>query len=201
MKRIIITTLITLTIVACRSNKSTEKEQESVTYSELITTDYELHKPSVKAKAVVVLFGGYPESATDIKREFKILEAAKKSNMAILFSNFNQKLWLEEIEKEQLANVLVKALNDNQLPLDNLYFGGFSSGGDVALLQGNYLNEKSKYHLVPKGVFIVDSPIDLAALYSVLKRMLQEIFRKYPFRRVPGYWRRSVSNLAIHMRI
>ena len=42
-----------------------------------------------------------------------------------------------------------------------------SSGGALALLISNYLTENPEYGIKPEGVFAVDSPVDLAALYRI----------------------------------
>ena len=72
------------------TNDSYEKkvkieESTKSTFQEIKKEDYELYKPTKKINAVLVLFGGYPEVAEDIKREFKILEIAKNNNVAVIF--------------------------------------------------------------------------------------------------------------------
>ena len=65
--------------VSCKQHKQ-EKMQgitEKNESTKIIKEDYELYKPNKKTKAVLILFGGYPEVAEDIKREFKILAIAK----------------------------------------------------------------------------------------------------------------------------
>ena len=62
------------------------------------------------------------------------------------------------------------------MPSNDVYIGGYSSGGNVSLLISSFLNEHKNFKLKPKGVFIVDSPIDLAALYKSSKKNLK---RKY----------------------
>ena len=168
MNKILTLLLLLLTITSCKNKNPQETSiaAETPDYIELIETDYQLYKPTQKAKAVLVLFGGFPETAEDIKREFKILELAKKNNIAVIFSNYNKKLWLETQEKHQLAAQLQKIIADNQLPTDTIYIGGFSSGGVVSLLLSNFIIGLKQYYIDPKGVFIVDSPIDLAALYT-----------------------------------
>ena len=131
----------------------------------IITGEYELHLPADEIKAVLILFPGYPEDAASTKREFQILEAAKKTGIAVVFSNYNRKLWLNVEDKENLTNQISVTFKEHNLPTDNIYIGGFSSGGNVAILIGNYMMSQEGGIPKPKGVFIVDSPIDLAQLY------------------------------------
>ncbi|WCM43178.1 hypothetical protein MG290_05835 [Flavobacterium sp. CBA20B-1] len=59
----------------------------------------------------------------------------------------------------------------------NIFVGGFSSGGNVSLTISDYLvNNKSQ--IQPKGVFIVDSPIDLLGLYRTAEKNLKLNFSK-----------------------
>jgi hypothetical protein len=161
--------LILIAFFSCKEHsdkvKKVIQETEAIEYLKITHPEYDLHKPLSNPKAVLFLFGGYTEVAEDIKKEFEILELAKINEIAIIYSNYNHKLWLEESEKNQLAQKIQQLFEENQLPNNNIYFGGFSSGGNIALLISDYLTENKNYQVHPKGVFIVDSPIDLAELF------------------------------------
>ncbi len=163
---------------SCKDNESQKKQSTLIKseFLERIEDDYELYKPTEQIKAVLILFGGYPETVEDIKREFKILEIAKHNDIAVLFSNYNQKLWLEENEKHQLAKRLQGIVENNQLPTDNIFIGGFSSGGVISLLISNFIAGMKQFYIDPKGVFIVDSPIDLSALYTSSEKNMERNF-------------------------
>ncbi len=170
--------LFTLIVfISCKNPESEKKENPVTTEFQDITNDnYELIKPTENIKKVLVLFGGFPEKPEDIKREFKILEIAKENSVAVIYMNYNQKLWLEENEKQKLAEQLLNIFLENKLPTNNTYFGGFSSGGNVALLISSFVIENKEFKLEPKGVFIVDSPIDLVALYRSSEKNLTRNF-------------------------
>ena len=170
--------LILFGLISCKDNKSQEKQNNVVKAEllEIIKEDYELYKPVQQAKAVLILFGGYPENAADIKREFSILEIAKNNDIAVLLLNYNQKLWLEENEKYQLAKQLQEIIENNELPSDTIFIGGFSSGGVVSLLISNYIVGMKQFYIDPKGVFIIDSPIDLVALYASSEKNIERNF-------------------------
>ena len=147
--------------------------EEAPAFTEVIKEDYELVLPAEKVETVLILFGGYPERAADIRREFPILQAAAGKPIAILFSNYNQKLWMTEAEKYALAARLQEILLAHDLPTDQVVIGGFSSGGVVSLLISNYIVGMKQFYLDPKGVFIVDSPIDLAVLYETAAKNVE----------------------------
>jgi hypothetical protein len=175
MKKLLSIAIVFTLFTSCK-NEGTEKTKnaEKIEFEEVINDNYELSK-TIGSKAVLVLFGGYSEKAKDIKREFEILENAMENRIAVVYMNYSQKLWLEENEKEKLAENLHKIFEENDLPINKTYFGGFSSGGNVVLLISDFLTKKNS-EMAPKGVFVVDSPIDLTALYKSSEKNVERNF-------------------------
>lgn len=130
------------------------------------TTEDYIHIQVSKEKATLILFPCFPCNAEQTLAEFNIKEKAKNQGLSLLLMNFNRKLWLSKEEKEALGKQILKALEKNRKPI---YLGGFSSGGNMALLMANHLKQQSKLNL--KGVFVVDSPIELQALYEASLRI------------------------------
>lgn len=129
---------------------------------------YELNK-SVNQKAVLVLFPCYPCDLENTKAEAGFLKNIEKEGITTLLLNSNQKLFLTESEKEEYARSLNKIFNKNKIKKENVFIGGFSSGGNVALLLSSYLI-KSHDFIQPKGLLVVNSPIDLEQLYHNAER-------------------------------
>ena len=98
-----------------------------------------------------------------------------EAGIALALMKFNRKLWLEEGEKANLGQVINRMFAENDLEKENVYVGGFSSGGTISLLIGNYLAE-SESKVQPKGIFIIDSPVDLLGLYENSQRNIQRDF-------------------------
>jgi hypothetical protein len=169
MKKLTVILLILMVFISC---KNTEKETAKIGFQEITNDNYVLIKPTENIKKTLVLFGGFPEKPEDVRREFKILQIANKNGVAVIYMNYNQKLWLEENEKLKLAELLQKIVIENKLPTNDTYIGGFSSGGNVALLISSFMIKNKAFKLKPKGVFIVDSPIDLVALYKSSEKNL-----------------------------
>ncbi len=89
--------------------------------------------------------------------------------------NYRHKLWVTETEKKQLLEKIESIFSSNKLPTENIHIGGFSSGGNISLIFSNYLlSNKSK--IQPKGVFIIDSPVDLLELYRLSERNIKRNF-------------------------
>lgn len=169
--------LLIFGITISGQSRSCNKRSDSIKkkYQEITTESYELSKPIGDINAVLILFGGFPENAATIKREFPIINKAKRNNIAILYMNFNRKLWINENEKVELSKSLQKIFSDHKLPSDNIYIGGFSSGGNICLLISNHLI-KEQNTIQPKGIFVIDSPVDLLALYQVFEKNIERNF-------------------------
>lgn len=177
MNKFLVISLMIAVLVSCKNTKKENTESASKQEFQEITTDYyELSKPTKKIKGVLVLFPGFPHKAEDTKRELKVIDIAKQNSIAVVYMNYNQKLWLEKEEKQELADQLQNIFFDNKLPLNKVYIGGYSSGGNVALLVSSFLNKNKNFKFKPKGVFIVDSPIDLVALYRSSEKNLERNF-------------------------
>lgn len=161
--------LALILIAACQSanhSPHTQGVSPSPAYSVFNTERYELHKPEGPSSAVLILFGGFPENASDIQREFKILALAQEKQLSVLFMNYSQKLWLTQVEKNALSDSLAQIFARHELPAEAIFMGGFSSGGNVSLLLGDHLMA-TESALKPKGLFVIDSPVDLLKLYRV----------------------------------
>jgi hypothetical protein len=175
MNKYIIITLFLAIFISCKSEK--KNEVKAISATTIVTTDnYELFKSTQNSKAVLILFGGFGEKPTGIKREFKILEVAKKNNISILLMNYSQKLWLEETEKRNLAQLLQDTLEKHNLNNNDIFIGGFSSGGVISIHVSNYIIGMKEFYIDPKGVFIADSPIDLLALYKASELNIKKNF-------------------------
>ncbi|MEM9916663.1 MAG: hypothetical protein AAF990_01130 [Bacteroidota bacterium] len=175
MKKAYIAILI-FTICACSGERALPgKQQPDQGPPSPVTEAYELIQSTGKEKGLLVLFGGFPETPEDVKREFDILDMAQKNDISILLMRFNKRLWLEASEKQALKTILEEAVERHQLSKDNLFIGGFSSGGNISLLLSSYLHAQQS-SLQPKGIFIVDSPVDLLQLYRCSQRNIERKF-------------------------
>lgn len=178
MKPLSIPITISLLVFICKSTSFAQNSNDNLThgFQRIEHNHYILEKPTKIINAVLILFGGYPQLAADIEREFEVFSAANENNVAIVYSNINGKLWLEENVKELMASHIQGIFEENNLPKDNIIIGGFSSGGTLAMLIGDYLIAHKNFEIAPKGVFLVDSPVDLAVLYEVSEKNVQRNF-------------------------
>jgi len=128
-----------------------------------------------KQNGLLILFPCFPCDAENTLSDFNIEEIATKSGFSVLAMNLNQRLFLTQEEKELLSEQLSGIVQRQDLPKQNIFIGGFSSGGNVSLLISDYLVKK-KSLIKPKGIFVVDSPVDLFGLYKTsIKNMEMKI--------------------------
>ena len=137
--------------------------------------DYELLLPNAQQKGVLILFPGFPETPAVVKQEFDIEEPAKGAGIVVALMQFNRRMWLEDEEKSKLATIINQMFEEHGLDKSNVYISGFSSGGNIALLLSDYLVQSSS-EVQPKGVFVIDSPVDLLALYENSQRNIARNF-------------------------
>jgi hypothetical protein len=112
----------------------------------------------------------------ETKEAFDNLNKARENNISVLLMNFTNHLWITEEDCQSLSTVLEDAFAEHEIDRENIYIGGMSVGGTVAVSLSNHLISDSS-DLAPAGVFIVDSPVDLYALYvSAQKDILRTDF-------------------------
>lgn len=146
--------------IGCKDSSVSENHVEVI-----IEKGFQLYK-SKKEVCVLILFPGFGGGgAENTKNEFKILEKASKRDISVLMMDFDHHVFLKNAEKMGLKIKLEQLFEKHKISYKNVYIGGFSAGGNVSLLLSNYLI-KSRSKISPKGVFIVDSPIDLLKIYK-----------------------------------
>lgn len=156
MKKLFTFCVVFLLVMSCNSRISETKIVKE--------SDYEL-AIAPNEKALLILFPCFSCDIEHTKQEAKFLNDIDKKGISTLLLNYNRKLYLTDNEKNDLIERLNQIIIQNHLEQENIYIGGFSSGGNIALLLGNELI-KTKNNIQPKGVFVVDSPIDLEDLYK-----------------------------------
>ncbi|RKN81315.1 hypothetical protein [Ulvibacterium marinum] len=139
----------------------------------IIADTYELIK-SNDSRVLLIVFPGGGATSKETKENFNIVENATGNSFSVLLMNFNRHLWINEEDSEKLSADIKTIIEQNDLNTEKIFIGGISIGGTVAITIANYLS-KSNSSIEPNGVFVVDSPIDLYALYQSSQK---DILRK-----------------------
>lgn len=167
-KYLIILAFITM---SCKGQNDHTNSAETLVPSTLTTPEFEYIKAEDQ-NGLLILFPCFPCNAQNTLSEFKITDISIKNGVSILAMNLNERLYLKPQEKQELAEQLTKIIREYSLPQMNIFFGGFSSGGNISLIISDYLVQ-NKSPIQPKGVFVVDSPVDLFGLYKTAEKNLE----------------------------
>ncbi|CAH0168273.1 hypothetical protein [Chryseobacterium sp. Bi04] len=155
MRKIIFLIVLSVIFLSCTAKK---------VEGQFIKGDHYELKKSENQKAVLVLFPCFPCDIEHTKMEAGFLKDIEKDGITTLLLGYNQKLFLTEAEKEEYSETLLSILDQHNVDKKNVFIGGFSGGGNIAFLLSGYLI-KNNNSVQPKGMFVIDSPIDLEQLY------------------------------------
>ncbi len=156
LKKIVGLAVITVLLLGCKTKHTAIKVVQE--------PEYEL-QIAPNQKAVLILFPCFPCDKANTRTEAKFLEGIEKQGVTTLLLSYNRKLFLTDAEQTQQAASLNRILDKNRVEKEHIYIGGFSSGGNVSVVLSNYLLETNNA-IQPKGLFVVDSPLDLEQLYK-----------------------------------
>ena len=82
-------------------------------------------------------------------------------------SNRFPELYYFDEKPALLDEIIYEVITGHNIPEHNIFLGGMSASGTRALRFVQYCNQgKSKYNTTVRGVFAVDSPLDLERFYS-----------------------------------
>lgn len=167
-KYIIILAFISM---SCKGQYEKNKPAEKAIPEIMKTPEFQLIKAE-NQQGLLILFPCFPCDAENTLSQLDIVEISIKNGYSLLAMNLNERLYLNPKEKKELAKKLTLTVREHKLSEDNIFIGGFSSGGNVGLIISDYL-VKSQNQIQPKGVFIVDSPVDLLGLYKTAEKNLK----------------------------
>ncbi len=160
---------------ACRpappTKEATPREIHTAYYDLIIPAEQDLSRTS--GNALLILFPCFSCDAADTQEESRIPEAAAANGIAVLLMNYNRHLLMSGAEQEQVISTIAGAVKEHGVDASNTFIGGFSSGGNVSVLIAKALLKSTDAPVQVKGVFAVDSPLDLSHLYQASKHRLE----------------------------
>ena len=159
-----------LILIGCQA----PQKEKDTTPQEIRTADFELIIPA-EQKALLILFPCFSCDAADTRSESKITDEATANGIAVMLMNFNRHIVMSDPERTAAIAVIEGAVKQHKVNASNTFIGGFSSGGNVTMLLARSLLASADPPVQLKGVFVVDSPIDLSHLYVASKLSLIHI--------------------------
>lgn len=161
-------------LAACQTaapvTDSSPREVHTASYDLILPAEHDLSRPS--GKALLILFPCFPCDAADTRAESRIADTAVAHGIAVLMMNFNRHILMSEAEQQEVIGTIAGAVAAHGVDASNTVIGGFSSGGNVSVLLAKALLRSAEPPVQLKGVFAVDSPLDLVLLYQCAQRDL-----------------------------
>lgn len=99
---------------------------------------------------------------------YKFTKLCSEQGLMTLYTNtstFFPELFVKEEPMEMLLEMINEVVERFDIPKENLFIGGLSASGSRALRFAEYCQEQQT-SLQIRGVFAVDSPLDLARFYQ-----------------------------------
>ncbi|WKZ66505.1 MAG: hypothetical protein QY325_00935 [Flavobacteriales bacterium] len=155
---------------ACGSpprNEQAPREIHTAAYDLIAPAEQDLSRPS--GKALLIVFPCFPCDAADTRSESPIAYTAVANGIAVLLMNYNRHILMSDAEKREVLDTIAAAVKAHGVDARNTFIGGFSSGGNVSVLLAKELVRTPRPGIGLKGVFAVDSPLDLVHLYDCSK--------------------------------
>ncbi len=113
------------------------------------------------------------------KSPYRYIDLALENGYIVLItvtSSYFPELYFDDKGPALLDDIIHEVLTDHDLPKDAFVIGGLSASGTRALRYGQYCEQgKSKYGHKAKGVFMVDSPLDMERFYRSSKRLFVDL--------------------------
>lgn len=132
-------------------------------------------KPEGKIKSVLILLPGFGQKAESIFPETKLHNVGYKNNTLTIGIAYGKKLYTDNITIVRLSKIIENVIEKFNVNKEIFVFGGFSAGGTVALRYVELCKElPNEYPINPKGVFMVDSPIDIFTIWNTLEKNLED---------------------------
>ena len=134
-----------------------------------------------RIQGALVLLDGYGGNADGFFADTKLQNVAYANEILTVCIPTGMRLYADSSMLALMNRILAEVVAKYQLRKDQFAIGGFSSGGTLAVRYAELCHEKpAQYAVLPKVVFDIDSPLDLAGLYKSAQRELKRDYK--------GWW-------------
>ncbi|TAE29780.1 MAG: hypothetical protein EAZ91_11705 [Cytophagales bacterium] len=159
--------LLCLTVVQAQTiTKITVNEQDSISGYYLT-----VEPASRRIASVLILLPGFADRAEAVFPETKLHNVAYTNDILVVAVSGGSKLYVDADLLPKLNLVFRDIIKRYGVRPDQFVLGGFSAGGTIALRYVELCKESpADYPINPKGVFAIDSPVDLFDLWAYFDR-------------------------------
>lgn len=119
---------------------------------------------------VLILLSGFGQIAEDTPPETKIHNIAYANSILTIFYAGGNKLYADSITQENISTMVKDVISKYKVKTNSFVIGGYSAGGMIAMRYVELCNEfPGRFPIQPKGIFTVDSPIDIFTIWDQLE--------------------------------
>ena len=133
---------------------------------------YYLMQPEDSISGILILFPGKGENPKNIFNKTKIPEVLKGKGYLTIVPELHYSLFVDELIKKQLKEILRIQTANTKLISPNLTLGGYSAGGSIAISFAEYLLSFDSMPFL-KSIFVIDPPLDLERFYTTAQKFIQ----------------------------
>ncbi|MBS1772688.1 MAG: alpha/beta hydrolase [Bacteroidetes bacterium] len=156
-----------------------EPQRIDVNPVEEISGHYLAIVPNGEIKAVLVLLAGYSQGPENTLPETKLDSLAYDNNILTISFAAGYEVYARERVVNNLTAVLKDVVKRYKVDPSKFVLGGFSAGGTIALRYVELCNQyPDRYPVHPKGIFTVDSPIDIFSCWELFEQIVKDNFSK-----------------------
>ncbi|MDQ3046765.1 MAG: hypothetical protein M3R27_04390 [Bacteroidota bacterium] len=119
---------------------------------------------------VLFLLAGFGQIPEDTPPETKLHNVAFANNILTIFYAGGNKLYADSLTQLKITKVIEDVITRYKVKKNTFVLGGYSAGGMLAMRYVELCNQfPDKFPIQPKGIFTVDSPIDIFTIYEQLE--------------------------------
>ena len=124
---------------------------------------------------VLIMLAGFGQRAESVFPDTKLHNVTYVNSILTIGFSVGNKLYVDSITQYNLTAVIKHVLSKYKVSPQKFVLSGFSSGGTIALRYVELCNQfPGKFPIQPKGVFMVDSPIDIFTVYDLLEQISKD---------------------------
>ncbi len=169
--------MIVMILVSCQSSISQSINLERIAIdsdSEEFGYYFFSSPKGRKPVGTLVLLPGFGQGPESVIMDTDFDELATEQGLALLIYSGRMRMSADPVFIQHFEQVLDHAISEHSLDPENFILGGFSNGGRIALRYTELCHEDPKKHpILPRAVFMADSPIDMFLSWQLSEEILQ----------------------------
>jgi hypothetical protein len=129
-------------------------------------------QPKKTVTGIVLLLPGRGERPRQVFKKINLPDVLAAKGYLTVIPDLRYSLFAGKKIKAQINQILKAQSLKYNLEKPDLFIGGFSAGGTVAMSYSELLLSSDSVTSL-KGIFVIDSPLDLERLYNSAERMVK----------------------------